>query len=539
MTKRAAHPGAGRCLMLIWCLPASIALALDEDSGALDGSDQVSAWSKDDMRFFLHGSMSTEVFPEHVLQAFRATYPDLVPGKDLTVFGLIADAQSDLPIGVSRGPVAHLGGMSCLGINCASCHVAQVERGVKGGRAVRVLGVTSHFDPEALFGAAIAATFQTADPANMERFLKNYMEACDPQVSDALEQTLSMELGRQGAAIAQAMSAYQAKERALPPGDLIELDPGPLQLTGRGFEAHRELAPVAVSMLKLFHNMRAALHIPQQPPSQAPPRSGPGRNNAFGVLSVALFKVPTLYAPAKFGVAWNLTGRTWVHWDGNTRSPILRNLAASLGLGAPLVGNRGMVNYSLVERHTKLTERIRPPRYPWKINRSLADAGGAVFEARCASCHVHARDQEDARLHALDEVRTDPNRARLFNDRQVELYDRFFAELEIPGYDPPRKPVRVTHKYVAVDLAGVWARSPYLHNGSVRTMSELLTGPDQRAKSFLRGSRLYDEANMGYTDQGSFVFDTTTDGNSKAGHEYGVDLTPDQKRALIEYLKRL
>ena len=36
---------------------------------------QVPGWSKDDLDFFLHGSMGTEVFPEPVLRAFIAAYP--------------------------------------------------------------------------------------------------------------------------------------------------------------------------------------------------------------------------------------------------------------------------------------------------------------------------------------------------------------------------------------------------------------------------------------------------------------------------------
>ena len=88
-------------------------------------------------------------------------------------------------------------------------------------------------------------------------------------------------------------------------------------------------------------------------------------------------------------------------------------------------------------------------------------------------------------------------------------------------------------------MAGVWARSPYLHNGSVRTMQELLTSPSARAKSFQRGSRSYDAVQMGYTDEGSYRFDTTAAGNSNAGHAYGTELSHSQKRELIEYLKTL
>src|SRR2546421_11538736 len=73
---------------------------------------QVPTWSKDDLNFFLHGSMSTEVVPEAVLRAFIKTYPDLFPSSDLSHLGLIPDAQFGWPIGISRkAEVKHLGGL--------------------------------------------------------------------------------------------------------------------------------------------------------------------------------------------------------------------------------------------------------------------------------------------------------------------------------------------------------------------------------------------------------------------------------------------
>jgi hypothetical protein len=88
-------------------------------------------------------------------------------------------------------------------------------------------------------------------------------------------------------------------------------------------------------------------------------------------------------------------------------------------------------------------------------------------------------------------------------------------------------------------MDGVWARSPYLHNGSVRTMRELLTPPGQRAKTFHRGSQDYEPTQMGYADGGTYLFDTSTRGNSNAGHDYGTSLTTEEKRDLIEYLRTL
>src|ERR1043166_7750887 len=100
---------------------------------------QVPKWSRADLDFFLHGSMSTEVVPERVLQVFMVLYPDLFPNKDLSNFGLIPDPKTGWPIGVSRREVPHLGGMSSIGVNCASCHVGEINLG-PDTKPLRVLG---------------------------------------------------------------------------------------------------------------------------------------------------------------------------------------------------------------------------------------------------------------------------------------------------------------------------------------------------------------------------------------------------------------
>jgi hypothetical protein len=128
----------------------------------------------------------------------------------------------------------------------------------------------------------------------------------------------------------------------------------------------------------------------------------------------------------------------------------------------------------------------------------------------------------------------------MVTQKLADGFNKFLAELESEGYEAPKEfGVRSTGKYFAATLSGVWARSPYLHNGSVRTMQELLAVPTDRAKTFHRGSKQFDEKKMGYTDEGAYVFDTAGSGNSNSGHNYGTDLTADQKRDLIEYLKTL
>lgn len=99
--------------------------------------------------------------------------------------------------------------------------------------------------------------------------------------------------------------------------------------------------------------------------------------------------------------------------------------------------------------------------------------------------------------------------------------------------------------YKARPLNGIWATAPYLHNGSVRTMRELLRPAEQREQSFRVGSRRFDPVDMGFVDEGGSVLDTTRPGNANTGHDgpiYGNAVLaddPERMDALIEYLKTL
>lgn len=511
--------------------------------------EQVPKWSANDMDFFLHGSMGSEFLPVAVHQAFCKTYPELFSGTDFSWFGLLENPGSHDAVGISARDVPHLGGMSSYGINCASCHVAEfVPSG--GGQAVRVLGVTSHFDVEAFYNTIILATFKTADLANMEKFLMSYYFkggpnygtiVMDPQNAGKYERfytAFERLLTQQRAAIAKTIQEDPTGEKGAGPGGLHELKAEQFILKEEQVEKKEDLTLLVKSFLKLFHNMRAALHVPDKPPEKLPPASGPGRNTAFGLLSYSLLGIPKEYAPSKFGVVWNMKDRYWNHWDGNSSQPTGRNVLAALGLGAPLVGKHGYVDMALINRQTELTEQIRAPKYPFQIDDDRAKRGAGLYKTNCASCHDLKREDEDKRLIAVSDVKTDPARARIFDEEQARLYNKFFSELEIPGYKPPETPtVRSTGKYVAAPLSGVWARAPYLHNGSVPSMWDLLSPVASRPKSFKRGTRKYDTSKLGFVDEGAYLFNTASPGNSNAGHEYGAELTEEHKRDLVEFLK--
>ena len=99
-------------------------------------------------------------------------------------------------------------------------------------------------------------------------------------------------------------------------------------------------------------------------------------------------------------------------------------------------------------------------------------------------------------------------------------------------------------------MQGIWAAAPYLHNGSVPTLADLLKKPADRPASFKVGPA-YDIENVGLAKEQTKFDDTyaTTascdpknrdaSGNSRCGHDFGTSLSDPDKKALLEYLKSL
>jgi hypothetical protein len=90
-------------------------------------------------------------------------------------------------------------------------------------------------------------------------------------------------------------------------------------------------------------------------------------------------------------------------------------------------------------------------------------------------------------------------------------------------------------------LDGVWLRAPYLHNGSVPTLRDLLKLPSERPRVFYRGGDVYDYASVGFVSDNptGFRFDVSLRGNGNGGHLYGTTLGTSEKQDLLEYLKTL
>lgn len=116
--------------------------------------------------------------------------------------------------------------------------------------------------------------------------------------------------------------------------------------------------------------------------------------------------------------------------------------------------------------------------------------------------------------------------------------------------DTTANPYNSLLSYRARSLNGIWATAPYLHNGSVPSLYDLLLPQKAvegecektRPSRFTVGSREFDPVKVGLQTEGydGFEFNTELRGNSNKGHEYGAcGMTDAERWALIEYLKSL
>jgi hypothetical protein len=195
---------------------------------------------------------------------------------------------------------------------------------------------------------------------------------------------------------------------------------------------------------------------------------------------------------------------------------------------------------------------LKPPTYPFSIDRQLAENGRPVFEANCARCHgTYGEPATYPNLTiGVEEVGTDPALAREGVNGGQDRFLEWFAR-SVYGKGAQLAPAP---GYVAPPLDGVWATSPYLHNGSVPSIAVLLDSPN-RAQYWTRtfDSKDYNPETLGWNytelsygkagaktkEERKRVYDTTLPGHSNQGHTFGDALSENERRALIEYLKTL
>jgi len=273
------------------------------------------------------------------------------------------------------------------------------------------------------------------------------------------------------------------------------------------------------------------------------PRWGPGRIDPFNPVKFRVLGMPIddTIGNSDMMSIWNRQAHSGhaLHWDGLESSLVETIRTGAIGDGA----TKQSLNLKGLERVEKYIINLPAPPYPFAINRDLARKGEQVFKQQCSVCHG-PDGERTGQIIPLSELNlgTDRHRLDMWTQEAADRYNHF-ADGYSWGFHKLRKVL--PPGYQAVLLDGVWLRAPYLHNGSVPTLTDLLALPKDRPKKFYRGYDVFDPVKVGFVSTGSeaarigFEYDTSVPGNSDQGHTYGTELSEEQKQALVEFLKTL
>lgn len=230
-------------------------------------------------------------------------------------------------------------------------------------------------------------------------------------------------------------------------------------------------------------------------------------------------------------------------------------------------GHRGLMQFMLVRENgpEKFREwesdfrdvynymmSLRPPKFTGPVDASLAERGRSLFENHCARCHGSYGDGSPFPnvMVPLDEIGTDGVRlSALPVEGRKKYAESWFANA---GLSDAHHTIVEPPGYVAPPLDGVWASAPYFHNGSVPTLWHVLN-PEQRPLVWRRSAEAMDIEKVGFqveivdrvplTEEDPVArrqyMDTRQFGKSAGGHTFPLELSVDDRRAVLEYLKTL
>jgi len=470
----------------------------------------------DDLDHFKYGSIGSEPangFPILVFKALPVMFRDELGPTGYRRFGMLYESEhSELPVGMSRRIVS---GVERVWLNCAVCHAGTYR-------------VSLTDQPTIIYGA----------PSNNLRLfdlLKFFLKvASDPRfTADNLIETIN----------SPAVG-------------------GNLNFVDRLIYRYVVFPRVQAALQKLSTQV-SLIH------RQAD--WGPGRVDTFNPYKAIQFNFPMdaahvsdteLNGSSDFPAIWRQRPREGMHlhWDGNNTSVDERNLSAALGAGVTPV----TVDIAAIHRVRRWIWDLPAPPFPVPaaIDGSKVERGHQLFAEYCAGCHGMkiASGQYDydtsrfprlGQVENLDRIGTDRDRWASYTQNFSAAQNTLYA-----GYPWRFTHFRKTAGYANQPLDGIWARSPYLHNGSVPTLRDLLEPAESllepakaRPKKWYRGSDILDTGRVGYRSDGFgsaredlFLYDTSVPGNGNGGHEgksYGTELPAADKDAIVEYMKTL
>ena len=307
----------------------------------------------------------------------------------------------------------------------------------------------------------------------------------------------------------------------------------------------------------IFTGFSKANGLPSDIPGMTEPVSDPKAAGERIFKNISAWAPPV---PAPIDVkSLNWTSQRYhANWDGNQGAS-----SRALASGVSATGDPRMANVRIHEPLNAFIDNLPPPPYPFaSVELARAREGKAIFKDKCASCHR----PNNPTIYPSSMLGVDPNRALV--NTSVSRYGLAALAMEactiyglnnkgkpganwcMPGgdwqaqideyfRDTPRRVAEGANGYKADMLHGIWAQAPFLHNGSVPTLGQLVCVAT-RPQKFLRGNVNYDEALVGfewaqrprerYGPNDSILikeYDTKVPGKSNQGHTFGSELCPD------------
>jgi hypothetical protein len=442
---------------------------------------------------FLFGSIGTEAsdgVPYWIWVVLPRIFPEYLPGPGgYASLGVLAKDGREMPVGFSKVTI----GFERVGINCAVCHA--------GSYRLRP------DDPQTIVAAAPA--HQMA-PQMYLRFL--FACASDSRFN------------------ADTIMAEIARNYRMPLAERLVYRYAVIPATRRAILQLKER--------NTWMNSR--------------PDWGKGRIDPFNPVKFRYLgmQVDTTIGNSDMQPVWNINAHKGYvyHWDGlNTDlQEVVLSSAVGDGTRQEWVGrdyvrwnDTDSATISSLRRIQNFIGSVPPPKYPLAIDAQLAGTGAEIYKAECANCHAPGGSRTGT-LIPVEEIGTDPHRLRMWTPAAAATYNSYITQ---PQWKFSK--FRSTGGYAAVPHDGLWMRGPYLHNGSVPTLADMLEPVENRPRMFWRGYDLFDGVRVGFDStsdaarRNGTLFDVGVAGNSNAGHTFGTTLEPEQKRALIEYLKTL
>ncbi|MBK7647067.1 MAG: hypothetical protein IPJ12_07915 [Betaproteobacteria bacterium] len=217
----------------------------------------------------------------------------------------------------------------------------------------------------------------------------------------------------------------------------------------------------------------------------------------MGIEKIALL-LPPGPAMADIPAVWGIDPGGYANWDAT-----LKGFARSLTSSMAVVGNPAKIDLQQNLLIQAFLPKLPPEPYPFAIDLASRARGAATYRKNCSGCHDGLPGK--SRNSVIFDVDTDPLRANAITPMTAEVMSKAIKDI-CPETQPECRfkmgeiVVDPSSKrgYVASPLRGIWAQAPYLHNGSIPTLRQLLV-PRLRINSpFLRGSISYNEKDGGW-----------------------------------------